>query len=82
MRVVVVGAGIVGASTAFHLVEAGVDVEVVDVAHAGKATWAGAGIICPWPTSATDEEFVSLYVRGAAAVAGIGKLFGRKNNTA
>ncbi len=71
MRVVVIGAGVVGASTAFHLVEAGAEVEIVDRAHAGTATSAGAGIICPWPTSATDEEFVSLYVRGAGAVAGI-----------
>jgi D-amino-acid dehydrogenase len=68
MRVVVVGAGIVGASAAFHLVEGGAEVIVVDHGHTGRATSAGAGIICPWPTATTDEEFVSLYVAGAAAV--------------
>jgi D-amino-acid dehydrogenase len=71
MRVVVVGAGVVGASTAFHLAEAGVDVIVADRADTGTATLAGAGIICPWPTAATDEEFVSLYVAGAHAIPGI-----------
>jgi len=68
MRVVVVGAGIVGASAAFHLADAGVDVVVVDRSHPGKATLAGAGIICPWPTAATDEELVRLYVAGAEAI--------------
>lgn len=69
MRVVVVGAGIVGASTAFHLVEAGVDTVVVDRAHPGKATLAGAGIVCPWPTSSAEPDFVALYCAGAGATA-------------
>lgn len=71
MRVVVVGAGIVGASAAFHLVEAGVETVVVDRGHLGKATLAGAGIVCPWPTSATDPDFVALYCAGAGATARI-----------
>jgi D-amino-acid dehydrogenase len=69
MRVVVVGAGIVGASAAFHLAEAGVETIVVDRSHPGKATLAGAGIVCPWPTSATDPDFVALYCAGAGATA-------------
>lgn len=69
MRVVVVGAGIVGASAAFHLVEAGVETVVVDRAHPGKATLAGAGIVCPWPTSSDDPDFVALYCAGAGATA-------------
>jgi len=70
MRVVVVGAGIVGASVAFHLADADASVEVivVDRSHPGKATLAGAGIICPWPTATTDEELVRLYVAGADAI--------------
>lgn len=71
MRVVVVGAGVVGASTAFHLAELGVEVVVIDRSHHGTATRAGAGIICPWPTASTDEEFVRLYVAGAEAIPGI-----------
>lgn len=69
MRVIVVGAGIVGASAAFHLVDAGVDTVVVDRGHVGKATLAGAGIVCPWATSASDPDFVALYCAGAGATA-------------
>lgn len=68
MRVVVVGTGIVGASAAFHLSDAGIEVVAVDRAHTGKATLAGAGIICPWPTATTDDELVRLYVAGARAI--------------
>lgn len=81
MRVVVVGAGIVGASTAFHLAEAGVDVVVVDRSHPGKATLAGAGIICPWATSATDPDFVDLYVAGAQATAEIVRRLAERGET-
>lgn len=48
-RVIVIGAGIVGASVAMHLGEAGADVVVVDDARPGRATLAGAGIVAaPW----------------------------------
>jgi glycine/D-amino acid oxidase-like deaminating enzyme len=43
MRIVVVGAGILGASTAYHLARDGADVAIVDQAHEGQATAAGAG---------------------------------------
>lgn len=69
MRVVVVGAGIVGASAAFHLADAGVDTVVVDRAHPGAATAASAGIVCPWTTTATDPDFVAMYCAGAGATA-------------
>ena len=65
MHIVVVGAGILGASTAFHLVRAGVRVTIVDAAHEGRATAAGAGIICPWVSGAEDAAFYRLYVEGA-----------------
>ncbi|MEU5835740.1 FAD-dependent oxidoreductase [Streptomyces diacarni] len=48
MRIVVVGAGIVGAAAAYELARAGVETVLVDAAHEGRATSAGAGIICPW----------------------------------
>lgn len=81
MRVVVVGAGIVGASTAFHLVEAGVETVVVDQTHPGQATMAGAGIVCPWPTSATDPDFVALYCAGAGATARLVERLGELGET-
>jgi D-amino-acid dehydrogenase len=65
MHIVVVGAGILGASTGFHLAQAGAQVTIVDQAHDGRATAAGAGIICPWVSGAEDAAFYRLYVEGA-----------------
>jgi D-amino-acid dehydrogenase len=65
MHIVVVGAGILGASTGFHLARAGAQVTIVDQAHDGRATAAGAGIICPWVSGAEDAAFYRLYVAGA-----------------
>jgi D-amino-acid dehydrogenase len=45
--VVVVGGGIVGAACAFELADAGADVVLLDAAHEGRATAAGAGILSP-----------------------------------
>ena len=49
----------------FHLARAGAQVTVVDQAHDGRATAAGAGIICPWVSGADDPAFYRLYVEGA-----------------
>lgn len=55
VRVVVIGAGIVGASVAYHAVRLGAsDVLVVDADLDGRATSAGAGIVCPWSARETD----------------------------
>lgn len=47
MTIVVIGGGIVGASAAYHLAKAGAETILIDSAHAGKATSAGAGIVAP-----------------------------------
>jgi D-amino-acid dehydrogenase len=65
MRAVIVGAGIFGASAAYHLSRAGADVLVLDAAHPGKATSAGAGIACPWVEDDTDQERYRLCIAGA-----------------
>jgi D-amino-acid dehydrogenase len=65
MKVVVVGAGILGASTAFHLARAGCEVVVIDRADAGRATAAGAGIICPWGSPNEDAASFELLAGGA-----------------
>lgn len=65
MRIVVVGAGVLGASLAFHLARAGAEVVVVDPELAGRATQAGAGIVCPWLSETGDPAFASLYEGGA-----------------
>jgi D-amino-acid dehydrogenase len=52
-RVVVVGAGIVGATAAWQLARRGVDVVLVEAGETGPATSAGAGIVQPWRPAAT-----------------------------
>jgi D-amino-acid dehydrogenase len=64
MHIVVLGAGILGASVAFHLAREGIQVTVVDQAHEGRATAAGAGIICPWVSGVDDPAFYRLYAGG------------------
>jgi len=64
MRVVVVGAGILGSSAAYHLSRQGADVEIIDQIHEGKATLAGAGIVCPWATKTDDPDFYNFYAAG------------------
>jgi D-amino-acid dehydrogenase len=65
MRVVVVGAGIVGASVAYHLARRGMDVLVVDSADDGGATAAGAGIVGPWLSAERDPDWYRLASAGA-----------------
>ena len=60
MKVIIVGAGIAGASTAFHLTELGADVYIIDNSAAGRATFAGAGIICPWLSHNQDPNYQAL----------------------
>jgi len=60
MRTVVVGAGIVGASTAFHLTQFGAEVYFIDSNAAGRATFAGAGIVCPWLSQNRDPRYEEL----------------------
>jgi D-amino-acid dehydrogenase len=54
--VAVVGAGIVGLSLAYELACLGASVTVVDAAHAGRATDAGAGILSPATSMETDPD--------------------------
>lgn len=65
MKVVVVGAGILGGSTAYHLAREGCEVALVDRVDEGRATAAGAGIVCPWGSSIEDASSYALLARGA-----------------
>lgn len=65
MRVAIIGAGVAGASAAWHLARAGARPVVIDPSRDGRATAAGAGIVAPWAgSSATDPDW---HRRGAAA---------------
>ncbi|MBV8224646.1 MAG: FAD-binding oxidoreductase, partial [Verrucomicrobia bacterium] len=57
MRIIVVGAGVVGASAAFHLTQSGAEVFLIDSNESGRATFAGAGIVCPWLSQSTDPRY-------------------------
>ena len=67
MKAIVVGAGIFGASTAYHLARAGAEVVMVDPMRQGRATAAGAGIICPWSSQVEDAGHYALSSAGALA---------------
>jgi D-amino-acid dehydrogenase len=65
VRIIVVGAGIVGAGTAYHLSAAGARVTLVDRGDEGQATAAGAGIVCPWLSRGQDPARYRLSSAGA-----------------
>jgi D-amino-acid dehydrogenase len=48
MRLIIVGAGITGAACAYTASGLGAQVILIDAERPGRATAAGAGIICPW----------------------------------
>ncbi|MEU0572487.1 FAD-dependent oxidoreductase, partial [Nonomuraea sp. NPDC005983] len=64
MHVVVIGSGIVGAGAAYHLSSRGVAVTVIDGAFQGQATYAGAGIVCPWVDHPDDAAWYRLNQAG------------------
>jgi D-amino-acid dehydrogenase len=63
---VVIGGGVVGASTAYHLVRAGVKTLLVDRRDAGRATDAGAGILST-ATNTEDPDPIERFEARAAA---------------
>src|SRR5689334_748349 len=65
MRVAIIGAGVLGASTGLHLALAGAEVVLADQALPGRATAAGAGIVCPWGSDRVDAGWYHLAAAGA-----------------
>ncbi|EUJ27121.1 Glycine oxidase [Listeria grayi] len=63
---IVVGAGIVGASTAYHLAKTGAKVKIIDKEELGQATKAAAGIICPWLSKRRNKIWYELAKQSAA----------------
>lgn len=57
---IIVGAGILGASTAYHLAKAGVNVTLVDRQDLGQATDAAAGIVCPWLSQRRNQAWYKI----------------------
>ncbi|RWR06261.1 FAD-binding oxidoreductase [Siminovitchia fortis] len=70
-KIIVIGAGIFGASTAYHLAKAGADVTVIDRKDMGQATDAAAGIVCPWLSQRRSKDWYRLAKTGAAFYPGL-----------
>ncbi|WP_028785104.1 NAD(P)/FAD-dependent oxidoreductase [Thalassobacillus devorans] len=62
---IVVGAGILGASTAYHLAKSGAKVTLIDRGEPGQATDAAAGIVCPWLSQRRNKKWYRLAKGGA-----------------
>ena len=61
----VIGAGVLGASTAYYLAKMGAHVKVIDARIPGQATDAAAGVICPWLTQRRNQTWYTLAKNGA-----------------
>lgn len=64
-KIIVIGAGILGASTAYHLAQLGAEVILVDREDASQATDAAAGIVCPWLSQRRNKAWYQLAKGGA-----------------
>ncbi|MFL1673133.1 NAD(P)/FAD-dependent oxidoreductase [Paenibacillus dendritiformis] len=64
-KVIVIGAGILGASAAYQLAKMGADVLIIDRKDTGQATDAAAGIICPWLSQRRNQAWYRLAKAGA-----------------
>jgi D-amino-acid dehydrogenase len=64
-KIVVIGAGILGASTAYHLAQSDAQVTLVDRMDSGQATDAAAGIVCPWLSQRRNKAWYQLAKGGA-----------------
>lgn len=65
-KYIVIGAGILGASTAYHLAKRGENVTIIDKKHNGQATEAAAGIVCPWLSQRRNKAWYALAKGGAS----------------
>ncbi|MDQ0720662.1 D-amino-acid dehydrogenase [Paenibacillus sp. W4I10] len=70
-KVIVVGSGILGASTAYQLAKHGAEVIIIDRKDIGQATDAAAGIICPWLSQRRNQDWYQLAKAGARFYPGI-----------
>lgn len=64
-KVIIIGAGILGATAAYRLAKAGVEVTVIDQQIAGRATQGASGVICPWLSKRRNKAWYELAKQGA-----------------
>lgn len=63
--IIIIGGGILGASTAYEAAKAGAGVVLIDRADSGQATGAAAGIVCPWISQRRNKAWYHLAKSGA-----------------
>lgn len=68
MRIIVIGAGVIGLTTAWTLHHAGADVTIVDPAPAAGATHAAAGMLAPVAETYYREQELGRLCLAAAAI--------------
>ena len=66
MRVIVIGAGILGAATAYFLSQAPCELVIIDDNEPGRSTDTAAGLICPWISRRRNQAWYQLASQGAA----------------
>lgn len=64
-NIIIIGAGIIGTTTAYKLAKRGVNVTIIDRHDEGQATDAAAGIICPWLAQRRNQAWYHLAKNGA-----------------
>lgn len=65
MSITIIGGGLAGASVGYHLVKMGNDVTIYDRADKGQATFASAGIVCPWISQRRNKKWYRLVTKSA-----------------
>ncbi|ANA82524.1 FAD-binding oxidoreductase [Paenibacillus glucanolyticus] len=70
-KVIIIGSGILGASTAYQLARMGAEVLIIDRQDQGQATDAAAGIICPWLSQRRNQAWYQLAKAGARFYPGL-----------
>ena len=64
-KIIIIGAGILGASTAYYLSKTEAEVILIDRNDIGQATEAATGIICPWLSKRRNKAWYHLAKNGA-----------------
>lgn len=65
MNITIIGGGLAGASIGYHLVKMGNSVKIYDRKDKGQATFASAGIICPWISQRRNKKWYRLVTKSA-----------------
>ncbi|RDW19722.1 NAD(P)/FAD-dependent oxidoreductase [Oceanobacillus chungangensis] len=65
-KIIIIGSGILGASTAYYLAIQGTEVVIIDRMQEGQATDAAAGIVCPWISQRRNKAWYHLAKNGAS----------------